>query len=329
MTIRICTVGCGGMATNGHGPSYRKYADLHEDVELVACCDLDEGKAEKFRQTFGFARSYTDMDAMLDAERPNAVCLIAPVHLTAELATCVLEKGYPLLLEKPPGLTRAETMRILATAKSYQVPNMVAFNRRHMPLVTKAREILGKMDVIHHIRLDFSRVGRLDLDFSTTAVHGIDTVRFLAGSDYKHIRFRYQQIDAADPRVVNIFMDCEMMNGTTVQLNFCPTVGMSEERLTFHAWDQTLLLNLPCWHSIDSSGRLMHLHRNRVRFEMDGAELEGGSEFFVTNGFYHENKAFFDAVRAGNPPADDLTTTLQTVEIMECVRERVSEYRNA
>jgi predicted dehydrogenase len=317
------------MATGGHGPSYRKYADLHEDVELAACCDLDADKAEKFRQTFGFARSYTDMDAMLDTERPDAVCLIAPVHLTAELAVRVLAKGYPLLLEKPPGLTRAETMRILEAAEAKRVPNMVAFNRRHMPLVTKAREILRSMDAIQHIRLDFTRVGRMDPDFSTTAVHGIDTVRFLAGSDYKHIRFRYQQAAASDPRVVNIFMDCEMANGITAQLNFCPVTGLAAERLTVHAWDQTLLLHLPYWHSMDKSGRLTHLHRNQVRCEIDGAELEGGGEEFGANGFYHENKAFFDAVRAGRRPADDLKSTLQTVEIMECVRERVPEYKNA
>ncbi len=42
--FKICVVGCGGMSTSGHGPSFKKYFEDYKDVELSACCDLDEEK---------------------------------------------------------------------------------------------------------------------------------------------------------------------------------------------------------------------------------------------------------------------------------------------
>ena len=46
MAFKICAIGCGAMATTGHGPSFQRYAQEHPDVELAACCDLDAEKAE-------------------------------------------------------------------------------------------------------------------------------------------------------------------------------------------------------------------------------------------------------------------------------------------
>ena len=44
-----------------------------------------------------------------------------------------------------------------------------------------------------------TRVDRRDPDFSVTAIHGIDAVRFLARSDYAHVRFRYQEHPTSGP----------------------------------------------------------------------------------------------------------------------------------
>jgi len=194
MTFKICTIGCGSMASHVHGPSYRAYAALHDDTVLAACCDLDEGKAERFREAFGFRKRYRDIDTMLDAEKPDAVCLVAPERLTARLSMQVMDKGYPLLMEKPPGLDVAETTAMIETAERVGVATQVAFNRRYMPLVRQLKRQLEKRFLpsdIQHIRYDFYRIGRLDDDFAATAIHGVDAVKFIAGSDYANVRFHY------------------------------------------------------------------------------------------------------------------------------------------
>src|SRR6266571_2151554 len=111
---RLATIGCGEHATGSHGPSLALYAARHPGTVLLACCDLDPGKAERYRAQFGFGRAYTDLRRMLDTERPDAVSLVAPVERTCELACLILEWGFPLLLEKPPGRTVAEVDRMIA-----------------------------------------------------------------------------------------------------------------------------------------------------------------------------------------------------------------------
>lgn len=186
MAFKICVIGCGGIAVRGHGPAYQLYRQTHEGTELAGCCDIDAQRAAHFRERFGFRRAYTDYAEMLAQERPDAVCLVVPVEKTAGLAVSIMKRGYPLLMEKPPGIELCEAELLANAAESCGVPNMVAFNRRHVPLVRILRERMANR-VIRHIQCEFCRVGRYDKDFTTTAVHGIDTVGLLAGAPYKEV----------------------------------------------------------------------------------------------------------------------------------------------
>src|SRR5258706_16110919 len=98
--MKLCTIGCGEHAGSSHGPAQARYAERHPGVELAACCDIDAKRAEHHRERFGFSRHYTDLQAMLEAEKPDAVILVVPEHATCALACRVLEQGFPLLLEK-------------------------------------------------------------------------------------------------------------------------------------------------------------------------------------------------------------------------------------
>jgi myo-inositol 2-dehydrogenase/D-chiro-inositol 1-dehydrogenase len=317
------------MSTHVHGPSYREYAALHSDVVFAACCDLDAEKAEAYMKAFGFARYYTDIDTMLDTEKPDAVCLIVQEHLTARLSKRIMEKGYPLLLEKPPGLSGEETLDMIQTADHCGVPVQVAFNRRSMPLVSRLRGMLEERMAsgdIQHIRYDFYRVNRRDSDFSTTAIHGIDTVKFLARSDYASIRFRYQPIPGCAPEVVNIFMDCEFESGASAFLSFCPVSGTLLERATLQVQGQTYFLQVAVGDSIDYPGGLTHYDQGQVVAHPELKEDLADQRTFVTGGFYAENAMFFDDIRASRTPVHDLKSSLQSVEIAACMRERRPVY---
>ncbi|MDO8971533.1 MAG: Gfo/Idh/MocA family oxidoreductase, partial [Saprospiraceae bacterium] len=113
MTFKICTIGCGQLAISHHGPAYVKYVSQTPDTELTACSDLDQSKAAYFARRFGFKRSYTDPIAMLEKEHPDVVCLLVPPTVTAPLTCQILMMGYPLLMEKPPGLTVVETDQMI------------------------------------------------------------------------------------------------------------------------------------------------------------------------------------------------------------------------
>ena len=131
---------------------------------------------------------------------------------------------------------------MIAAAEKSGLPNQVAFNRRYAPLVRELKnrlEASSRPEDIQNLRYDFFRINRRDADFATTAIHGIDTVRFLAGAPYRRVRFHYQPFPALGPTVANLFMDCEMTSGATAQINFCPVTGVIIERATVSLFDHT------------------------------------------------------------------------------------------
>src|SRR5262249_38288912 len=76
--VILSQIGCGEPARSSHGPAQALYVLRHPETVLAACCDVDGEKAERYRHRSGFARSYTDALAMVEAERPEAAALVVP-----------------------------------------------------------------------------------------------------------------------------------------------------------------------------------------------------------------------------------------------------------
>ena len=323
--LRIGVIGCGWVANACHGPAYLRYATNYTDVELTACCDIDGTKTEAFRVQFGFKRCYTDYAMMLDSESIDAVCLNAPITSIFALGTAILDRGLPLQCEKPPGLTVTEIDQLIAKAQSGEVIHQVAFNRRFTPLIVELKRQLTEM-TIHHIHYELDRVGRTKDEFSSTAVHAIDTVRFLAGCDYKMIRFHYQELPGVGENVdvYNTVMDCLMTNGGTATVYISPVTGVNIERATIHTLHQSFFLS--CNNGPDAPGRLQHYERGQLVDDINAIRFTGSREDYILNGFYAEDAAFFDAVRSKKQPVHGFASCRQSVEVMQSVRERKPVY---
>ena len=326
--LTVCTIGCGSLSSTVHGPSYVKYASLYPDTHFAACCDLNEDAARAYAARFGFSRYYTDYRQMIEQERPDAVCIIVPDTVTADIACSVLAYGCAAFIEKPPGKTLAEAQRILDAAEASGAPTQVAFNRRFVPMVRAAKRALKEeADVpIRHIQYDFQRVARRDKDFSTTAIHGIDTVRHLAGADFESVRFEYVPFPEEGPGVCNIFLFGRFTTGATAALSFLPLTGAVVERATIVLGSSTLFVDIPIWDGLDAPGRLLVCRNGGRAALVDGAQTNDGPNMFEQSGFYAENRSFFEDVRMSRRPACDMRCALQSVEIAQAIRDRKSEY---
>lgn len=324
MALKICVIGCGNHSSLVHGPSYVKYKQEFPDTVLAACCDFSRERSESYREKFGFQRSYTDMKEMLDTEKPDAVCVIVPEHLVGKTSMAVMELGYPVLLEKPPGLCREETEKMIETAERTGVINQVAFNRRYLPLNRHLKEAVQThaAGTVQSILYEFYRYGRIEPSFETTAIHGIDAAKYIIGSDYREVRFTYQPLPEQGERVVNIFMDCLFENGVRAQLRFCPCTGMIVERVSILAKDQTFFLKSPIWDGYDAPGELRHVRAGKTVSALSGPDVCDSQEMFETNGFYGENRDFFEHVRSGRKSENDIRSTLQSVELAEAIINR-------
>jgi len=332
--MNLCMIGCGQHAWSSHGPAQARYAAQHPEVRLAACSDVEPGKAERYAERFGFGRAYTDALVMLEAEKPDAVALVVPEAVTTDLAAAVLERGLPVLIEKPPGRTIEEVDRLIAAAERIgrggAVPHQVALNRRYVPLVREVRRrlaVLGDATRIEHLHYEMTRVDRRDPDFSVTAIHGIDAVRYLAASDFADVRFRYQEHPHLGPGVANIFMDAVMASGCTAHLAFCPTAGVVVERATVHASGHTFFLRVPMWDAFDSPGRLEHVENGRPVADLTGDSVSDGPASWERGGFFAEYAAFLGDLAAGRTPTPSLREARQSVAVAEAMRQRRSELR--
>lgn len=138
MGLRIGYIGAGGFTNAFVFPQLA----LH-GVELAAICDLDEGKARQARGRYGFQSVYTDFRQMLEGEKPDAVfCVGGPkVHYGVGLE--VLDRGFPLYVQKPPAPSSETTREMADMAAKRGVVCHVGFNLRSTPAVRQAKAALA------------------------------------------------------------------------------------------------------------------------------------------------------------------------------------------
>jgi predicted dehydrogenase/nucleoside-diphosphate-sugar epimerase len=93
---RVGLVGAGYIA-DWHAKSLPSVAG----VELVAVCDTALSRAEALAGKYGVAKAYGSLEAMLAAEKLDAVHILTPPDLHFKAARTAIEAGVDVLLEKP------------------------------------------------------------------------------------------------------------------------------------------------------------------------------------------------------------------------------------
>lgn len=323
MSLKFCMVGCGWFANHQYGPAIKQLISRHPTWEFAACCDVIEQKAQNFAAEFGAKRSYTHLLTMCREERPDVVLMAVPSGVMFEAALAVLRENVPLLLEKPPGLTVDQWSMLEAVATQGPVLNQVAFNRRHMPAVSRARAVLDEKFAPAHIsRISYTmlRSGRLNEDFSTTAIHALDTLLFLGGSPFTEAQFRFGPVERGQP--VRITMDAVTQSGIRSHLDILPDAGRSVEMISVDAAGQTLEIRLAATPEAELQGEVDYW-RKGVRHAVYS---DATSPIHLRSGVYNEIESFCTAIehRAGRP-APTLSECGQQVALMEAIRVRRTE----
>jgi len=324
--IRVCLVGCGSIAIAAHGPALKR---LQSEglAELTACCDVSRVRAEEFSERFAFHMAYTDFDAMMETERPDAVFMLLPVRINLQFTLRALERGIPAIMEKPPGADAREARMIETAADEKGIYHAVLFNRRSMPLVTLLQEQLDG-ERVEAVTLEMCRFARTDADFTTTAIHGIDCLRGLFG-DFKTLKMDYQKNSLG---ATNYYMHGSMGNDVRVDMRFLPCAGSVTERIAVYTAGKQFYLNLPVWSGTtyvpgsDDPGSLTVFHQEEKIFSVDGTQRSGTSEGFVLNGFYDEDKRVLMEISTRKSTSFPASRFLESVELSALLRERKALY---
>ena len=78
--VKIGFVGCGRQASDAWYPNFATIPEL----DLVACCDLQQELAERNARHYGALKWYTDMQAMLEQEDLDAVMVVGGVAIAID-----------------------------------------------------------------------------------------------------------------------------------------------------------------------------------------------------------------------------------------------------
>ncbi|HUU43313.1 MAG TPA: Gfo/Idh/MocA family oxidoreductase [Planctomycetota bacterium] len=328
--MRLAVVGLGQFNTREHAPSILRYIDEVAPIEIVLC-EPDPGRLHAWQQRFGTHPAYASVDAMLVAERLDAALVTVPPEVTCGVVETLLRAGVPALTEKPPGLTADETRRLIRAAG--ELPHAVAFNRRFIAVLRRAREIVRDAGAeVRFIGCEFHRTGRYDPDFTTTLIHGIDALRSLGG-DFAELAVR-KPLVAGDPPFRNWLITGTFRSGALWTITSLPVSGRWVERYTLVMRDVTVVAQLSQFGQ-GSPGDVRVFRDGKVESTEDDASLgvAEGPEC-VRFGVYDEVKQFLDAVRLGPSPAavpgcpdggrgdpgTSFREALQSVEVAEFLR---------
>ncbi len=321
MPVKLCVIGCGGHANATHIKALKEMAAMPEGPVLAGCCDISLERATAFKENGGFAKAYTDFEVMIASEKPDGVLIATPFTVTPGIAAKVALLKVPALIEKPPAETLEGCMPIVDALKIGGGISMVAFNRRHMPLVADLKEIASRRGVTH---IDYSmyRVRRTERHFHTTAIHGIDMIAFIAGSRYTSVRFWYQDLPALGAGVSNLFMDAVFESGASARLSFIVASGRVHERMLITGDGYTAEAALPMWDNSDAPGYIRVYEGDKLVSAIEGEH----TPMYVSNGFLAQLQSFVEHIKSARRSPNDMASALQSVEIAECMGLRKASY---
>ncbi len=138
--VRYGIVGAGNRGRNVHMPILRRQVP---EVEIAAICDITPATLQTALDANPGAKGYSDYRKML-AEEPNldAVLVVVPNFLHAEVALAALEAGKHVLVEKPMALRLTDADRMIAAARQRNRVLQVGLQSRYSEVYAKMAQMI-------------------------------------------------------------------------------------------------------------------------------------------------------------------------------------------
>lgn len=192
--LRVLGVGAGYFSQF----QYQGWRNMDE-VEVVGIVNRDQAKARAMAQRFGIAHVHADLDAALDAAKPDLVDVITSPETHRAYVAKTMARRIPTICQKPFGVDYADAVAIAEIAERAATLLVVHENFRWEPWYREARRMIdaGTLGELHSVafrlRPGDGQGPRAYLDrqpyfqgmplflVRETAIHWIDTFRFLMG----------------------------------------------------------------------------------------------------------------------------------------------------
>ncbi len=259
-------IGAGGMAESWIGWWTEQFGDR---VRIEGLVEVNPEVLRYRGNSLGLdkGRLFTDADVAIDSVDCDFVGIATPPEFHSLAAVKALEKGLPVICEKPIASTVDEAKAMFRAARASSAPCVIIQNYRYAPDIQELVRIReeGRLGRLQHI------VGRYACDyrkeeewrhdrnlglFFEGAVHHFDMLRFLAGGDCEILSgFGWNPDWSSFPDVSSGLFILRMDNG----VHACYEGNNTAAGLT------------NCWHR----------EHYRAEFEEGTVEVSGGTKIAI------------------------------------------------
>jgi predicted dehydrogenase len=227
--LRIAVVGAGSWGRN----HVRTVAQLPE-ATLSAVCDLDAGRLEAARRQYPSVLVTGSLDEALDQADAVVVATSAASH--AAIATRSIERGLPVLVEKPFALSVAEAEAVARLADARNVPVLAGHLLLFHPVVERLRAMvdagdLGTLYYLYSQRVNLGQVRPDENALWSFGPHDISVALHLLGDRPVSVAARghsYLQAGVEDV----VFLTLEFATGVMAHVQMSWLDPHKERRLT-------------------------------------------------------------------------------------------------
>jgi myo-inositol 2-dehydrogenase/D-chiro-inositol 1-dehydrogenase len=192
--LRVAVVGAGSMGAD----HVARLAQRIVGAEVAAVVDVDLSRAQRAAEAARSAVAVSDLNQALSRGDVNAVVIATPGFLHKDTLLQVLDRGLPILCEKPLTPDAASSWDIVqAEQRLGKKLIQVGFMRRFDAEYQRLRRIftsgeLGVLLMLHCLHRNpavppgFTN----EMLISDSVVHEFDVIRYLTGEEIKNVQVR-------------------------------------------------------------------------------------------------------------------------------------------
>jgi predicted dehydrogenase len=311
--LKVGIIGAGG-----HAQSHFAMISEEVDMNLVAVAELDPVRLKRAHELHGSFEGFSDYTTMLDNCDLDVVYAITmPGYLTDIVVAC-LERGLHTSIEKPAGMSSADTERMLEASERSNGKAIVSVNRRYMPQVLAAKQMLlghgGAVQVAATYNKPITTLGTSVTEslapapIICDAIHHVDLLRWLSGrnleeaGDASNVYAQSWSGDREGSFRYNAIMEFDTGCRGVMMSHY--GVGFRIQKIEAHAEDLSIYLDLT--------------GKPDCRVYLNGAEIEGEMDLESVGGpHYNETRHFVECIRGDKRPWSSLDDLVKTMKFCE------------
>ncbi len=308
--LRVGVVGVGYLGSI-HARIYQRMPN----VNLAAVMDTNTESGSQVAQECD-CRFVQNLGDLLDSV--DAVSIVVPTSLHREIAEPFLERGIPVLLEKPVAHTVEDARAIVELANRSKTLLQIGHLERFNAGVVRLAAELDRPRFMEVHRLGEFVARATDVDVVTDLmIHDIDIVLSLVSSELRYI-------SAVGARVITDHVD---IANARLEFEDGAVVNVTASRVSSKKFRRIRIFAESCYLALNFEDQQIDVARPGPRPEAGGFAPIISESIQVTPRppLDAELEDFVDCVRSGRHPVVDGEAGVRALQVAHEVRQRIDE----